>query len=66
MEKITLDSTNGNLVVNAKPVVEFKTALEIAGYGEIPITITADFTDITEENHEIFLRAFKSMYKIKY
>lgn len=66
MEKITLDSTGGNLVLNSKPVVEFKTALEIAGQGELPITIIADFTDIPEHKHDMFLQAFKRMYKIKY
>jgi len=34
MENLTVYSTNGNLVLNSKPVVEFKTALEITEQGE--------------------------------
>jgi hypothetical protein len=66
MENLTLYSTNGNLIQNLKPIVTVETALEIAGQGELPITITADFTDIPEDQHEMFLQAFKMMYKIKF
>ena len=66
MEKFTLDSMNDNLIVKVKPIVHFKTSLEISGYKkELPITITADFTDVPEDQHEMFLQAFKVMYKIR-
>jgi hypothetical protein len=65
MESLTLNSTDGNLV-HAKPTVTVETAVEIAGQGELPIKIIADFTDIPEHKHEMFLQAFKKMYNIKF
>ena len=66
MEKFTLDSMNDNLIVKVKPIVHFKTSLEISGYRkELPITITADFTDVPDDQHEMFLQTFKVMYKIR-
>jgi hypothetical protein len=66
MENITLDTTNGNLIVNRKPIVHYNTNLEIAGYkNELPITITADFTDIPKDQHQIFLDTFTLMYNIE-
>jgi hypothetical protein len=66
MENLKIYSTNGNLIQHSKPTVTVETAVEIAGQGELPITIIADFTDIPEHKHDMFLQAFKRMYKIKY
>ena len=66
MENLTLYSTNGNLIQHSKPTVTVETAVEIAGQGELPITIIADFTDIPDHKHEMFLQAFKKMYNIKF
>jgi hypothetical protein len=65
MENLTLNSTDGNLVY-AKSTVTFNTAVEIAGEGELPIKIIADFTDIPKDKHEMFFQAFKTMYNIKF
>jgi len=66
MENLTVYSTNGNLIQHSKPTVTVETAVEIAGQGELPITIIADFTDIPDHKHEMFLQAFKRMYNIKF
>jgi hypothetical protein len=66
MENLTVYSTNGNLIQHSKPTVTVETAVEIAGQGELPITIIADFTDIPDHKHEMFLQAFKKMYNIKF
>jgi|LakMenE01Jun11ns_1017448.scaffolds.fasta_scaffold9636685_2 hypothetical protein len=66
MENLTVYSTNGNLIQHSKPIVTVETEVEIAGQGELPITIIADFTDIPEHKHEMFLQAFKMMYNIKF
>lgn len=65
MENLTVYSTNGNLIEHSKPIVTIETEVEIAGQGELPIKIIADFTDIPEHKHELFFQAFKIMYNIK-
>ena len=55
--------TNNSLVVNTKPIVEINTGIVLAGYKtELPIKIIADFTDIPESQHEVFLDTFKYFY----
>lgn len=62
MEATTL-STNDTLTVNTKPIAVINTGIELAGYkSELPIKIIADFTNIPEEQHEIFLQTFKYFY----
>jgi hypothetical protein len=56
-------STNNSLTVNVKPIAEINTGITLAGHkSELPIKITADFTNIPKEQHEIFLDTFKYFY----
>ncbi len=62
MNNLIIDPKN-NLTINVKPIAVINTGIELAGYkSELPIKIIADFTNIPEEQHEIFLRTFKYFY----
>ena len=62
MSNLKLDS-NHNLTINVKPIVEINTGISLVGYkSELPVTITADFTKVPKEQHEVFLDTFKYFY----
>ena len=62
MSNITLDSKN-SLTINVKPIVEINTGITLAGHkNELPVKIIADFTNIPESQHQVFLRSFKYFY----
>ena len=62
MENITLE-TNNNLTINVKPIVKVKNTISIVGSDhELPVEITADFTNIPSHLHEIYLMALQSRY----
>lgn len=62
MENITLD-TNSNLTINVKPIVKVKNTISIVGSDhELPVEITADFTNIPPHLHGIYLSAIDSRY----
>ena len=63
MENITINSNDGQ-IVHSKPTITIHTELEIAGQGGLPIIITADFTNIPNHKHDMFLQALKMMYKL--
>jgi hypothetical protein len=56
-------TTDNSLVINAKPIVHINTGISLVGYkSELPVTITADFTDVPKDQHEIYLQAFQYYY----
>ena len=62
MNNLIIDSKN-SLTINVKPIVEINTGISLAGYkSELPIKIIADFTNIPESQHEVFLNTFKYFY----
>jgi len=62
MNNITIDTDN-NLTINVKPIVKVKNSISIVGSdNELPIEVTADFTNIPPHLHEIYLLAFESKY----
>ena len=62
MSNITLDSKN-SLIINVKPIVEINTCITLAGHkNELPVKIIADFTNIPESQHQVFLHSFKYFY----
>jgi len=62
MENITI-TTDNSLVINAKPIVQINTGVSLVGYkSELPVTITADFTGIPKDQHEVYLQAFQYYY----
>lgn len=62
MNNLIMDSKN-NLTINVKPIVEINTGISLAGHkSELPIKIIADFTNIPESQHEVFLNTFKYFY----
>jgi hypothetical protein len=62
MNNLIIDSKN-NLTINVKPIVEINTGISLAGHkSELPIKIIADFTNIPESQHEVFLDTFKYFY----
>lgn len=62
MEKLTLN-TNNNLTINVKPIVTIKNSIIIVGTDtELPIEIVADFTDVPQHLHGIYLSALDSKY----
>jgi hypothetical protein len=63
MENLTI-STDNTLTIDAKPIVTIKTEISIAGHkAELPVTITADFTNIPKDQHEVFLQSFQYYYQ---
>jgi hypothetical protein len=62
MGNLILDSKN-SLTINVKPIVEINTGITLAGHkSELPVKIIADFTNIPESQHEVFLHSFKYFY----
>ena len=62
MNNITINTGN-NLTINVKPIVKVKNSISIIGSdNELPIEVTADFTNIPPHLHEIYLLAFKGKY----
>ena len=62
MNELTLDTKN-SLTINVKPIVEINTGISLSGYkSELPVTITADFTNIPKDQHEVFLQLFQYYY----
>ena len=62
MSNITLDSKN-SLTINVKPIVEINTGITLAVHkNELPVKIIADFTNIPESQHQVFLHSFKYFY----
>jgi hypothetical protein len=62
MSNITLDTKN-SLTINVKPIVEINTGITLAGHkSELPVKIIADFTNIPESQHQVFLRSFMYFY----
>ena len=62
MENIALD-TNSNLTINVKPIVKVTTTISIMGTNiELPIDITADFTNIPPHLHGIYLSTLNDRY----
>ena len=62
MNNITFD-TNNNLTINVKPIVKVKNTISIVGSDhELPVEITADFTNIPPHLHGIYLSAIDSKY----
>jgi hypothetical protein len=63
MVNLTL-STDNNLTIDVKPIVTIETGISLMGYKtELPVTITADFTNIPKEQHEVFLQSFQYYYE---
>ncbi len=63
MKNLTL-TTDNNLTINQKPIVTIETGITIAGQKtELPVKITADFTNIPKEQHQIFLQSFQYYYQ---
>jgi hypothetical protein len=62
---LEIESGNShNLTVNSKPIVTTKKFISIVGTkSNLPVTITADFTDIPQEQIEIYFNAFQSAYR---
>jgi hypothetical protein len=62
MANITLN-TNNKLTINIKPIVKIKNTISIVGSdNELPVEITADFTNISTHLHGIYLSALESQY----
>ena len=62
MGNLILDSKN-SLTINVKPIVEINTGITLVGHkSELPVKIIADFTNIPESQHEVFLHSFKYFY----
>jgi hypothetical protein len=62
MENITFD-TNSYLTINVKPIVKVNKTISIVGSDhELPVEITADFTNIPPHLHGIYLSAIDSRY----
>ena len=63
MEELTINADN-SLTINVKPIVTIETGISISGYKtELPVTITADFTNIPKDKHEVFLQSFQYYYQ---
>jgi hypothetical protein len=63
MEELTINTDN-SLTINVKPIVTIETGISLMGYKtELPVTITADFTNIPKEQHEVFLQSFQYYYE---
>ena len=62
--KLEIESGNtSNLTVNSKPIVTATRSISIVGSeSNLPVTITADFTDIPKSHHEIYFNAFQAAY----
>jgi hypothetical protein len=57
-------TTDNNLTIDVKPTVTIKTEISISGHKtELPVTITADFTNIPKDQHEVFLQSFQYYYQ---
>jgi hypothetical protein len=62
MSNIKIETRN-DLTIDVKPIVIIETEITIAGHKkELPVKITADFTDIPDHQHEIFFDAFRYHY----
>lgn len=62
MNNITLNTDN-RLTINVKPIVKIKNTISIIGTNtELPIEITADFTNIPTHLHEIYLSTLEYNY----
>lgn len=62
MENISINSEN-NYITNNSSKVKIKTSIEIIGSNkELPIEISADFTNIPEHLHQIYLDSFLYTY----
>lgn len=62
MENLIIGDSS-NLIMNAKPVVTLKNSISIVGSDtELPIEIVADFTNIPQHLHGIYLSALDSKY----
>jgi hypothetical protein len=65
MEELTI-KTDNSLTINVKPIVTIETGISLMGYKtELPVTITADFTNIPEDQHEVLLQLFQYNYERK-
>lgn len=61
---ITMGNT-AQITMKGTTIVTMKRSIEIVGSGvELPIKIEADFKDIPERLHHIYLQALESSYKI--
>jgi len=62
-KELFITGDGGNLTIDVKPIVIIETGINLAGHKkELPVKITADFTDIPEHQHEVFFDAFKYYY----
>lgn len=63
MSELTLDINKGDLTINTKPIVKIETSIEIGGTkAELPIEITADFTNVPTHLHQMYFDLFKYQY----
>jgi hypothetical protein len=62
MENLIIGDSS-NLIMNVKPTVSIKNSISIAGSDtELPVEIVADFTNIPQHLHGIYLSALDSKY----
>ena len=58
----TLNSPQ-NLTIQSKPIVKIQTNINIIGTNtKLPIEVTADFTNIPTDLHEMYLQSFQYQY----
>jgi hypothetical protein len=62
MENLIIGDSS-NLTMNVKPIVSIKNSISIVGSDtELPVEILADFTNIPQHLHGIYLSALDSKY----
>ena len=63
MDNIAFDTNTNKLTIDVKPIVKVKNTISIVGSDhELPVEVTADFTNIPSHLHESYLMALQGKY----